>query len=178
MTPAEEIAEALARRLPAMSSSARQKLAKAYLQGVSDHALARTTGSGPVPTGLGTERAELLAYVSRSLGRLPTEEEIGALLRVPPPTGKSISRTMLAVYDDLPMLALRAAFEGARKDGRGSAGEIVDGYRVKFSTSQKLELAQAELERQGRMWEVVEATGSSHILLVDPTFPIDDTVTG
>jgi hypothetical protein len=85
---------------------------------------------------------------------------------------------MLAVYDDLPMLALRAAFDGAKRDGRGSAGEITDGYRVKFASSQKLELAQAELERQGRMWEVIEATGSSHILLVDPTFPTDEIVTG
>src|SRR5437868_7126415 len=59
----KEISAALARRLPTTNEGQGEILAKAYLAGVEAQALARTTGTGPVPTQLGTERAELLAYV-------------------------------------------------------------------------------------------------------------------
>jgi hypothetical protein len=157
-----------------LSQQEREKLVDAYFQGVDDHAQARTIGLGPVPTALPTERSELLAFVSRSLGRLVTEDEIGALLRVTDTTARAIRRTMLAVYDDLPVLALRAAFLGARRDGRGSRGDVVDGYRVRFSSAEKLEIAQEELGRQGFLWELLESSGSRHVLLIDSTFPIDE----
>lgn len=169
----QELDAVLARRLPATSAVERQRLAKAYLSGVEAHALARTTGSGPVPTALGTERAELVAFVSRALGRLLTEDEVSALLRVTTSAARAVRRNMLAVYDDLPLLALRAAFSGASRDGRGSSGEVNDGYRVKLSTAEKMEIAQNEVERQGFLCEVLESTGSRHVLLIDPAFPID-----
>jgi len=172
----QDVAAVLARRLPATKPTERDSLAKAYLAGVQAHAEARTTGTGPVPTNLGTERAELLAYVSRSMGRLLTEDEIAALLRITTTAARAVSRNMLAVYDDLPVLALKAAFTSARRDGRGSAGDIKDGYRVRFSTPEKMEIAKAELERQGFLWEPLESSGSRHVLLIDKTFPIDETI--
>lgn len=174
----QEIAAALGRRLPNADSVARENLANAYLAGVEAHAHARTTGIGPVPTNLGTERAELLAFVSRAMGRLLTEDEIAALLRITTSTAKALRRNMLAVFDDLPVLALKAAFIGARRDGRGSAGDIEDGYRVRFSTREKLEIAQTELDRQGFLWELLEASGSRHVLLIDQAFPITEAVPG
>jgi len=172
----EEIATALARRLPSMDKKQRESLAKAYLAGVEAHANARTTGVGPVPTNLTTERAELLAYVSRAMERLLGDDEIAALLRVTTTAARSVRGNMLAVYDDLPVLALKAAFVGARRDGRGSAGDISDGYRVRFATLEKMDIARTELERQGFLLEVLESTGSRHVLLVDPGFPIDEAV--
>ena len=80
---------------------------------------------------------------------------------------------MLATYDDLPLLSLRSAFGGAKRDGRGTAGAITDGYRVKFASAEKLEIAQEELDRQGYLWELVASTGSQRILLLDENFPID-----
>jgi hypothetical protein len=173
---AEAIAAVLARRLPATPKAVRDALAKAYLAGVQDHALARTTGTGPVPTSLGTERAELLAFVSRAMKRLLTEDEISALLRITKSAARTARQNMLAVYDDLPVLALKAAFNGARRDGRGSHGAIEDGYRVRFSSQEKMEIAQTELDRQGFLWEVVESSGSLHSLLIDQAFPIEDAI--
>jgi hypothetical protein len=164
----------LARRLPTLSEADRQRLVDSYFQGVDDQAEARTIGTGPVPTTLATERAELLAFVSRALGRLITEDEIAALLRVTRTTARAIRRTMLAVYDDLPVLALKAAFLGARRDGRGSSGDVENGYRIRFSSEEKLEIAQDELDRQGFLWELLESTGSRHVLLIDSLFPIDE----
>lgn len=170
----DRVEEVLARRLPALPSSERKKLAASYFEGVAAHALERTTGTGPVTSQLGTDRAELIAHVCRAMGRLLTADEIGALLRVTVGSARTVSKTMLAVYDDLLILALRSAFAGATRDGRGSKGEIKDGYRVKFSSVERMDIAQTELDRQGFMWELVEASGSRRILLIDPIFPIDD----
>jgi hypothetical protein len=171
---ADEITKVLARRLPTLLAADRKRLADAYLKGVLDHAQARTTGSGPVPTALGPERAELLAHVCRALGRLLTEDEIAALLRVTPTTGRTLRKNMLALYDDLPALALKAAFAGAKRDGRGSIGDIKDGYRVRFPTVETMEIARQEVDRQGFLWEVAESTGSRHVLLIDAAFPIGE----
>jgi hypothetical protein len=172
----KEIEAVLARRLPATSAADRARVAKAYLAGVEAHAEARTTGTGPVPTGLGSERAELLTFVSRALGRLLTEDEIAALLRITTSTARAVRRTMLAVYDDLPVLALKAAFIGAKRNGRGSAGTIKDGYRVAFGSDEKMNIAQTELERQGYLWELMESSGSQHVLLIDQSFPIGEAI--
>ena len=174
----DEIQTVLKRRLPAYSDTERRRLAEAYLSGVEAQAIARTIGAGPVPTTLATERAEMLAHVSRALGRLLTEDEVAALLRVTDSAARAVERTMLAVYDDLPELALKAAFGGATRDGRGSSGDIKDGYRIKFSTAEKMGIAEEELSRQGFMWEVSEATNTRHVLLVDPAFPIDEILSG
>ncbi len=45
-----QIEKVLARRLPTVPEEERKRLAAAYLTGVQDHAAARTTGAGPVPT--------------------------------------------------------------------------------------------------------------------------------
>lgn len=86
----QEIASVLARRLPASSLTERESLADAYLKGVASHAVARTTGVGPVPT---------------------------SLLRMTTTAARAVRKTMLAVYDDLPVLALKAAFAGALVPG-------------------------------------------------------------
>lgn len=163
----------LARRLPTSDAAERTRLATAYLQGVVDHALEGTIGSGPVPTALSMERAGLLAHVCRALGRVLTEEEIRALLRVTTTTARSLRKTTLALYDDVPQLSFTAAFEGARRDGRGSAGAITDGYRVKFASAERMELAQSELERQGFAFEPLQTSASVHVLLIDARFPLD-----
>lgn len=174
----DPIEVALARRLPRSKPADRAVLAKAYRDGVLAHAQDRTTGTGSVPTNLSSERAELLSHVCRALNRLLTEDEVTALLRIPPTTGRSLRRTMLATFDDLPLLSLRSAFDGAKRDGRGSAGAITDGYRVKFATAEKLEIAQEELDRQGHMWELIASTGSQRILLLDSNFPVDTVLPG
>ncbi len=110
------------------------------------------------------------------MARLLTEDEIAALVRITTSAARSVRKTMLAVYDDLPVLALKSAFAGARRDGRGSAGDIVDGYRVRLKTLERMEIAQTELDRQGFLWEVVESSGSRRVLLIDPTFPIDEAI--
>lgn len=174
MAPTDPIVAALARRLPTTDGAERAALAAAYRDGVLSHAIERTTGSGSVPTNLSTERAELVAHVCRALKRLLTEDEVAALLRIPATAAKTLRKTMLAVYDDLPLLGMQSAFVGASRDGRGSAGDITDGYRVKFSSAERMEIAQTELERQGYAWELVSSTGSRRILLIDSAFPIDD----
>lgn len=174
----DEIEQVLVRRLPGGEPGQIGDLARAYVTGVQDHAVARTTGTGPVPTNLSTERAELLSYVSRSLGRLPTEEEISGLLRVTLSAARSLSGTMLAVYDDLPVLALKTAFGGAEREGRGTAGAVVNGYIVVFASEEKMDTAVGELKRQHYLWETKESSGSRHVLLIDPRFPITEAVPG
>jgi hypothetical protein len=169
-----ELEVVLARRLPTSQAAQRTRLASAYLRGVRDDALERTMGTGPVPTALSMERAGLVAHVCRAMGRVLTEEEIGALLRVPSATARSLRKTVLAVYDDVPQLSFTAAFDGAQRDGRGSAGALTDGYRVKFASAERMELAQTELERQGYPWEPMQASASVHVLLIDARFPLDD----
>lgn len=129
-----------------------------------------------MPTALGTERAELVAFISRALDRLLTEDEISALLRITTSAARTVRRTMLAVYDDLPLLALKAAFAGASRDGRGNSGDIKDGYRVKVKAAERLEIAQTEIVRQGYLCEVVESSGTRHVLLIDKSFPIDQAI--
>jgi hypothetical protein len=173
LNDAERVGNVLGRRLPAVPASDRQRLVDAYLEGARASAVERTTGRGPIPTTLGSERGQLLAYVCRALGRLLTEDEIGALLRITSSAARTLQKNMLAVFDDLPDLVFKAAFERATRDGRGSEGDIQDGYRVKFSKAERLEMAKAELERRGLMCEVLEATATRHVLLVDPLFEID-----
>jgi hypothetical protein len=172
VTTTDDIDSALARRLPSMDLDARRRLATAYLDAAVQHAAERTVGTGPIPTTLSAERAALIAYVSRKFERLLSEDEISALLRIPTSTARSVRRTMLAVYDDLPNLALKAAFTRAVRDGRGSQGEVKDGYRVKFSTRENMQITFSELQRQGYLCEVMESTGSRHVLLIDSSFPI------
>ena len=123
---------ALARRLPTASASDRAALAAVYKSGVAAHAIERTTGTGPVPTNLSSERGELLAHVCRARGQLLTEDEVAALLRIQLTAARALRKSMLAVYDDLPLLGLKAAFVGAKRDGRGDAGAIRNGYRCQI----------------------------------------------
>ncbi len=173
MTAADPIEEALKRRLPSSTDTDRATLAAAYRNGVSAHAEDRTVGTGPVPTNLGSERVELLAFVCREMRRLLSEEEVAALLRIPVTTARTLRKQMLAVHDDLPDLSLRSAFTGAKRDGRGSEGDVENGYRVKIASAEKLDLATSELERRGFMYEVLEATSSRRTLLIDAKFPLD-----
>jgi hypothetical protein len=145
----DPIEQALKRRLPGALDAERAALTVAYRSGVSAHAEDRTIGTGPVPTNLSTERVELLAFVCRKMGRLLSEEEVAALLRIPVTAARSLRKQMLAVHDDLPDLGLRTAFTGAKRDGRGTEGDVVNGYRVKITSAEKLELATSELERRG-----------------------------
>jgi hypothetical protein len=115
----------------------------------------------------------MLTFVCREIGRLLNEDEIAALLRIPSTSARSVQKNMLAVYDDLPDLALKDAFKRATRDGRGSQGEIKDGYRIKFKHDEDMQLVRAELDRRGHLCEVMESTGSRHILLIDPEFPLD-----
>jgi hypothetical protein len=169
----DRVEQALKRRLPTSTEPEREELAQAYRKGVLAHAEERTSGTGPVPTNLGTERGELLAFVCREMKRLLSEEEVAALLRIPVTTARSLRKNMLAVHDDLPDLGLRSAFAGAKRDGRGSAGDIQDGYRVKIASAEKLDLAQGELERRGYPYEALEVSASRRTLLIDSTFPIE-----
>ncbi len=171
--PNNDLDSALLRRLPTASATLRSSLAKAYQDGVLRHAVERTTGSGPIPTTLSAERADLLAFVSRALGRLLTEDEVAALLRIPTATARSLRKVMLAVYDDLPALGLQTAFDGANRVGRGSQGDVNDGYRVKFSSEEKLEIAEVELARQGFASERSQDTGARRVLYIDAEFPIN-----
>lgn len=172
--PQDELDAALERRLPTSNATARTALSKAYRDGVISHAVERTTGAGPVPTNLGTERGDLLAHVSRALGRLLTEDEVAALLRIPSTAARSLRKTMLAVYDDLPSLGFKTAFAGAKRAGRGTLGAITDGYKISFASDERMEIAKVELQRRGHLYEVVKDTDSTHVLLIGADFPEAD----
>jgi hypothetical protein len=169
----QELTTVLTKRLPKLDDAGAQQLVKAYLGGVVKHAVERAIGHGTVPTTLIAERAEILALVCREANRLLSDEEIAALLRVSASTARSIQRSMLATYDDLPSLALKSAFAQADRDGIGSRGDIKDGYRVKFRTREVMQWAQVELEREGYVCEVMDSTGSLHVLLIQRDFPIE-----
>lgn len=171
-----ELDTALRRRLPAHGDQERKRLGKAYVDGVTDHAMARTLGVGPVPSTLSGERADLIAAVSRRLQRILSADEVAALLRITRTAAASVNKTLLAVYDDLPDLAMTSAFAGARRKGRGSKGEVVDGFKVRFASEERMTAAQRELERRGYYYEVGESSRSVHELFIDAALPIDDYV--
>jgi hypothetical protein len=170
----ETLELALSRRLPSLRAETRTQLAIGYLSGVVDHAMTRTVGAGAVPTNLASERADLIAAVSRRCGRLIEADEIASLLRVTSSAAIAVRKTLLAVYDDLPDLALRSAFEGAARQGRGSKGAIVDGYKVRFATLERRLTAEDEFQRRGIPFEAGEQSKSVHELFLDPVFPIVD----
>ncbi len=171
-----DIEEALRRRLPAHKDAERRRLARAYIDGVLDHAASRTAGKGPVPTTLAAERADLIAAVCRKCVRLLESNEIGALLRITSSAAAGVSRTLLAVYDDLPEMALRSAFVNTKRMGRGTKGAVTDGYKVRFASEERMKSAQRELQRQGYLYEIGESTRSVHELFIDKSFPITDYV--
>jgi hypothetical protein len=167
------LGDALTRRLPSSSPASRHQLAVAYLEGVVDHAVSRTTGSGSVPTNLGMERADLIAAISRRCQRLLEGDEIAALLRIASSAAGSVRRNLLAVYDDLPDLALRSAFVDATRNGRGTKGAISDGFKVRFATLERRLTAENELSCRGVVFEAGEQSMSVHELFVDADFAID-----
>lgn len=173
-----DVEDALRRRLPTHQDTERKKLARAYLDGVFDHAAARTAGIGPVPTTLASERADLVAAVCRRFERLLENDEIAALLRITTATASGVGRTLLAVYDDLPELALRSAFVGAKRAGRGSKGALTDAFKVRFASEERMTSAQTELQRRGYLFEVGESSRSIHELFIAKEFPLPDHVAG
>lgn len=169
-----DVENALRRRLPTRGDTERRRLARAYIDGVIDHAASRTTGGGPVPTTLAAERADLIAAVCRKCERLLESDEIGALLRITGNAAAGVSRTLLAVYDDLPEMALRSAFVGAKRAGRGTKAAVTDGYKVRFASEERMASAQHEMQRRGFLYEIGESTRSVHELFIDKGFPIAD----
>src|SRR5438094_7808127 len=118
----DRLGTTLANRLGRRSDG--RRLAEAYLHAVQWQAFERAVGSGPPVTALGSDRIDLLMHVSKELGRLITDEEVGALMRVTPGTARRWHRELLAVYaDEANPLALAWSLEDARRLGRGQEAD-------------------------------------------------------
>ncbi len=141
------LAAALESRLGTRSDG--KRLAVAYLNAVQWQALERAVGSGPPVTALGSYRIDLLMHVSKELGRLITDEEVGALMRVTPATARRWHRELLAVYaDEANPLALAWSLEEARRLGRGDEADVV-GEKIGFPSADCRDVFVEQLERLG-----------------------------
>lgn len=133
-----------------LGEGARAKdLSSAYLTGMANYAVERTTGQGGVPTTLIGERVELLLHISKELGYLLTEREIAALLRVNPGTARRLHIELRSVHEDtVRPFVYRYALGGAKKDGTGRH-QGVRGTRVSFVSEEQMEAFLIEAERTG-----------------------------
>jgi hypothetical protein len=143
----EELVRVLEARLG--SAERAKELAKAYLDGVRDFAVQRTTGEGGVPTTLVGERVEVLLHISKRLGRLITEREISAFLRVNPGTARRLHVELRSVHEDTvrPFVYLYA-LQNAKTDGKGEH-DGVRGVRLVMSSKDQMEALLLEAERTG-----------------------------
>jgi hypothetical protein len=124
-------------------------LATAYLAGMADYAIERTTGQGGVPTTLVGERVELLLHISKQLGHLITEREIAALLRVNPATARRLHIELRSVHEDVVRpFVYQYALQKAQLDCKGEHGGV-KGTRVAFATEEQMEAFLIEAERTG-----------------------------
>jgi hypothetical protein len=124
-------------------------LADNYLEGVKQHALARTIGGAAAPTSLTVDRAELIMAVCRARGDLLTEREIEALLRVTGSMARSIRRQVEAAYDDeVSEYLLGAALRGALTDGSGKFSSV-EGNRIVVRDKDARDQLLAECQRRG-----------------------------
>jgi hypothetical protein len=141
----EDLEQVLANRLGDKKRA--KELASAYLSGMTDYAVERTTGQGGVPTTLVGERVELLLNISRRLGHLITEREIAALLRVNPGTARRLHIELRSVHEDVVRpFVYQYALQGAETNGKGEhAG--VQGTRVVFATEDQMTAFLSEAER-------------------------------
>lgn len=143
----DRLATTLENRLGGRSDG--RRLADAYLHAVQWQAFERAVGSGPPVTALGSDRIDLLMHVSKELGRLITDKEIGALMRVIPATARRWHRELLAVYaDEANPLALAWSLEEARRLGRAEEGNVV-GEKIGFPSADCRDVCVEQLERLG-----------------------------
>lgn len=145
MADEDELTKVLAGRL---GDDARAKeLTAAYLSGIANYAIERTTGQGGVPTTLVGERVELLLHISKQLGHLITERQIGALLRVNPGTARRLHIELRSVHEDtVRPFVYRYALQNARTEGKGEHYGVV-GTRVAFATEEQMEAFLTEAGR-------------------------------
>lgn len=146
--------ETIARRLGARSDAA--QLTSAYLDAMSHYAYTRTVGSGPVPTSLTSERAEILLEICRQIDRMIEDFEIQALFRVTVTQARAIRTALQAAHsDDANELdlhwALRAAKNPKRRRGDAFTGEV-----IVFAAEDRRDAFIAYAERSGIAIEVVQ----------------------
>ena len=144
----DELVAVLTLRLGVTKEKA-SALADDYLEGIKQHALARTIGGTAAPTSLTVDRAEMIMAVCRARGDLLTDREIEALLRVTGSMARSIQRQVEAAYDDeVSAYLLGAALRGAVTDGTGKFGSV-DGNRIVMRDEDARDQLLVELERRG-----------------------------
>lgn len=173
MTNEDELTKVLVDRLGEKARAS--ELANAYLAGMADYAVQRTTGQGGVPTTLVGERVELLLHVSKQLGRLISEREVAALLRVNPGTARRLHIELRSVHEDtMRPFVYRYALQNAKSDGKGEhAG--VGGVRVAFATEDQMEAFLTEAERTGlRVTRKRDEANLPWLLYVDPSFDLEE----
>jgi hypothetical protein len=124
-----------------------KSVAAAYLNGIADYAIDRTTGEGAVPTTLVGERVELLLSISKRLGYLINEREIAALLRVNPSVARRLHIELRSVHEDvIRPFVYRYALGKAKIDGKGEH-DGVTGSRVVFASKEQMNAFLMEAER-------------------------------
>ena len=165
----EELTKVLTGRL---GDEARAKeLTDAYLSGMTDYAIERTTGQGGVPTTLVGERVELLLHISKRLGHLISEREIAALLRVNPATARRLHIELRSVHEDtVRPFVYRFALQNAKADGKGEHDGVV-GTRVVFQTEEQMEAFLSEAARTNLpVTRKRDEANSPWLLYVDSSF--------
>lgn len=152
-----------------------RRLAEAYVCAVQWQAFERAVGAGPPVTALGSDRVDLLMHVSKELGRLVTDEEVAALLRVTPSTARRWHRELLAVYaDEANPLALAWSLEEGRRLGRGRDADVV-GEKIAFPSADCRDVFVDQLQRIGHPVVVLHGEAAHPwMALAGDEFPVDD----
>lgn len=167
----EKLASVLSDRLGKHSDG--RELALAYMCAVQWNAIARTLGPGPVATSFAADRISLLMDVSKELGRLLSDIEIGALMRVTMSNARRWHRELLAVYaDEANPLALNWSLAGARLCGRGKENGVV-GNKVAVSNKEKIATLVHQIGRLG--FDAVVLHGEPkepHLVLISDAFDL------
>jgi hypothetical protein len=117
------------------------------IAGAVDQAFEFINGSGPLPTGMITARADQVRFICERAGRILSQREIEVLLRITGASARAVVTTMNATYAE----ALgKKRLEWMRQDATVSASgtdEAGLSWTLRFTEGSTLETAWTELQR-------------------------------
>lgn len=165
-----DVAKVVQKRLRITEAEA-ASLAQAYVEAAVAVAVRTSTDDSPPPGTVANNRLVLVERMAAALGRLPSSQEVAAVLRIPETTARSALSQVLATSDDAASVALKSVFSRAKHDGDvGGGGAVPDGKKWKFSTRADLTFAKRELERNGIKYVTHSSADGNYVLLIDPEF--------
>lgn len=166
----KELTPVLAKRLNRTEPQVAD-LARAYAAAVLEQSVAVVTGAEGSSLSGAQRRNALVERLVAALGRVPSDAELAALLRVKETLARSSIAQVLAESDRAREVVVASLFGRATKKGeQGGSGAIPGGTVWKMNSRTDLAFAQRELERLGIKYATVNSKDGNYELVTDPAW--------